>query len=37
VLDRKLSAGTSADQVRRTKPVSVFFSGRDVTPAASGH
>ena len=36
VLDRKFTAGTSADEVRQTQPVSVFFSGRDVTPARTG-
>jgi len=33
VLDRKFTAGTSADEVRQTRPASVFFSGRDITPA----
>jgi predicted amidohydrolase YtcJ len=36
VLDRKFTAGTSADEVRQTRPASVFFSGRDVTPAGVG-
>jgi len=32
VLDRKLTAQTSADDVRVTRPTRVFFNGRDVTP-----
>ena len=33
VLDRKFTAQTSADEVRATRPIHVFFGGRDVTPA----
>lgn len=32
VLDRKLTRDTAADEVRKTRPVQVFFAGRDVTP-----
>jgi len=34
VLDRRLTAQTSVDEVRRTRPTHVYFSGRDVTPAS---
>lgn len=35
VLDRKLTAQSSADEVRVAKPTRVIFNGRDVTPAAT--